>query len=237
MTLKVNITKEQHGELEETIQALYSQDGDNYKLNVDIPKQDDSELKGLKEKVNELLAEKKKEQEKRTAAEEAAEKERLEKAQKEGDHATLLEAKDKELESMKQDNDKLRKDFDSYVKNQQQKGLEAEALKRASLISSGFNQQILAEQMLKSMSSVDDQIVNIGADGKPTGETQEKFITRFKEDGKYSSLIDATKANGGGATGGSGGGATKPFNQMSADERTELFKKNPALYNKLKNET
>lgn len=85
---KYLLTKEEFDALTDEQKALYKESGGNYQLQIEgMPEIPD--VSGLQKKVDELLSEKKSEQEKRRQAEEAAKKAAEDQARKNGDIESL----------------------------------------------------------------------------------------------------------------------------------------------------
>ena len=98
--LKFKLTKEEFDKLEDSQKSIYAEAGEGYQLAIEGA----PDVSGLEKKVNELLGEKKTEQEKRRLAEEEAKKAAEEQARKKGDLDTLekswaekLSTREKEL--------------------------------------------------------------------------------------------------------------------------------------------
>lgn len=74
----------------------------------------------------------------------------------------------------------------------------------------------------------------LGADGKPSALTLEEFKTELRADKRYAPIIIGSKASGGGANGAQGGGLPdgKKPQDMTSEERVELYKRDPAAFQK-----
>ena len=101
MAIEYTLDKDAFTSLDESVQGLYKQDGDNFVLSVSgMPEQEDTS--GLKRKVEELLGEKKTAQQKAKEAEEAAVAAAIEKAKSEQDYKSLYESSEAERKKSEQ---------------------------------------------------------------------------------------------------------------------------------------
>jgi hypothetical protein len=66
------------------------------------------------------------------------------------------------------------------------------------------------------------------------GSSIEEWVKVWKESDEGKALRLAPVNTGGGSKGGKRGVNTKPWSDMSLDERAKLFKENPEAYRKLK---
>lgn len=101
MPLKYQLTAEEYAQLDEAKQAFYALQGEVYICQIDgLPRPED--VSGLKRQRDELLAEKKAEQERRRHAKEQARIEADERARAEGNYQQLFESSQAELERERQ---------------------------------------------------------------------------------------------------------------------------------------
>lgn len=85
------------------------------------------------------------------------------------------------------------------------------------------------------MTSFDgDKVVTnfIGTDGGVVTTDPEQYRKYLREHKAFSHLLRANAASGGGALGGRDGGAGPHFSEMNEQERSALFKSNPAEFNR-----
>lgn len=71
-------------------------------------------------------------------------------------------------------------------------------------------------------------------DGKPSALSLEDLEKEMLQTAAFAPILIGTQANGAGGGSGSGGGASKKFSDLSEPERRDLYRKNPAEYNRLK---
>ena len=223
--LKFKISKEDFEQLDESTQGLYEQKGEDYQLKVEgVPQGED--VSGLKNKISELMNETKAEREKRQALEKAQEEAEAERQKEKGEFKTLYEKTLSELEKERNDAVKFRQTI-------QQKEMESLARSIASKLTTDEKRaKILMQETL--------QFVKYGEDGayiEKGGIPVEKdaIVAQLRED--YPFLVGASVGKGGGASGSGGsGGATKPFAEMSGGELKALKDKDPATYERLRDE-
>lgn len=215
--LKRKITKETYDELPEAVKSEYKQQGDSYVLDVE-----DDDLNGLRKKVDELLDEKKKAQQKAREAEEAA-------AKKSGD-VEALEAswkmKHKEVE------DQMRSQLDATQGVIRSLTIEATASRIASeLAVQGSSKALLPHVISRLDLEMVDGKPNVrvlDSQGRPTALTVEDLSKEIAADAALAPIIASSRASGGGASGGSrSGGSGKALKDMSDAERTEFFRRDP----------
>ncbi|GME31076.1 MULTISPECIES: hypothetical protein [unclassified Pantoea] len=148
MTLKYQLTAEEFAQLDEAKQALYVQQGEVYLLQVDgIPQED---VSGLKRQRDELLAEKKAEQERRRAAEEQAQREADERARAEGNYQQLFESSQAELDRERSSLVELRRSIE-------QRDINLAATRVATAIADGSNAEILTEFIARRLKVAEGQ--------------------------------------------------------------------------------
>lgn len=70
-------------------------------------------------------------------------------------------------------------------------------------------------------------------DGGLSALTLEELEKEVVANPEFAPIIIGSKATGGGANGGKGGGATKKLSEMGDAERTELYKADPAAFNRM----
>lgn len=91
-----------------------------------------------------------------------------------------------------------------------------------------------------ALEEVDGQlsISVLGTDGKPSANSIEDLRKELLSNKAYAPILIGSKANGGGATGGSGrgGASSKKFGDMTEQERTQFFKDDPEGFRKANEE-
>lgn len=210
--------------LDDSIKEMYEQKGDKYQLKVDgVP-----DVGGLKAKVDELLAEKKAEADKRKQAEEEARIAREEKARKEGDYKSLAESYEQKLN-----------DLQAQIKERDERAAKSEiertAMALAADLAEGPNQKILSRFLADRLRYEDGAVKVTDKDGKLTISTIDQLKEEFRTSGDFASLVIGSKASGGGASGQHhGGGAAKKFSDMNEQERVALYRQDPAEYARLR---
>nr|WP_237544153.1 hypothetical protein [Pseudomonas syringae]MBL3836821.1 hypothetical protein [Pseudomonas syringae pv. theae] len=115
----------------------------------------------------------------------------------------------------------------------ERRDLSSAASKVATGIADGENAEILAEFIQRRLKVVEGQVKVTDAQGNLTIATLDDLAKEFELTPRYAALVRGTQANGGGATGGKGGGATKTWDQMTGMERVELRRTNPAEHARL----
>lgn len=234
--MQYKINEDDFGRLSEDLQKEYTQDGDNYVLNIegdDAPTM--SRLADL-EKKRGIEAEHRKNAEKREK--EAA------------DRAAQLQ---KDLEGAKGDESKIeqvRKDYqaqldklkDERAKEQQEfkdREKKEEIRKVAEKISQKFTvPDIMVDQIAQGLNAreVDGKFVvhPVDTDGKESLETVADYEKRILDKPEWKAIIKVDSGSGGGASGNRGGGASgKKWSEMSGEDQVKLRKTNPERANVL----
>ncbi|MCT8948408.1 hypothetical protein [Pseudomonas iridis] len=225
--MKYKISKAEYEALDAAMQALYKAMGDEFVLSVEGFPTGSDDLEGLRNQVQTLLTEKKEEKRKRDAAE--AEQRRLqeESQRANGEYEQLYTSSQQALE---QERTRLAE----LTANIERRDLTSAASKVSSSIADGENAEILAEFVQRRLKIVEGQVKVTDASGNLTIATLEDLAKEFQQAPRYASLVRGTQANGGGAAGGKGGGATKTWDQMTGMERVELRRTNPAEHARMK---
>ncbi|MGN8346356.1 hypothetical protein ACLEJQ_22405 [Pseudomonas sp. SMV71] len=232
--MKYLIDKAAYDALEPSMQAFYKAQGENYVLAVEgLPAPED--VSGLKAKNDELLAELRANKTKAREAEEAARLAAEEAARKSGDtealdrswqekHTAALAEKEGTLSALQAQVHALT--------------VGATAARVAGELavqgSAAVLQQIIEPRLSMELREGKPTVVVLDADRRPTALTVEEFKTQLFNDAALAPLIASSRASGGGATGGKGGGAAKTWNQLTGMERVELRRTNPAEHARLK---
>ncbi|WP_282352179.1 hypothetical protein [Pseudomonas sp. PS01303] len=225
--MKYKISKAEYEALDAAMQALYKAMGDDFVLVVEGLPTGSDDLEGLRNQVQTLLTEKKEEKRKRDAAE--AEQRRLqeESQRANGEYEQLYTSSQQALE---QERTRLAE----LTANIERRDLTSAASKVSSSIADGENAEILAEFVQRRLKIVEGQVKVTDASGNLTIASLEDLAKEFQQAPRYAALVRGTQANGGGAAGGKGGGATKTWDQMTGMERVELRRTNPAEHARMK---
>lgn len=185
----------------------------------------EQETSGLKTKIDELLGEKKSlsQKAKEDEAARALERERI--AKESNDFKSLFESSEAKRAE-------LERAVSGFEKANRDREIGGTANKLANELASGHNVGIM-ETMIKSRLGVGDdgKVQVLSEDGSPTVSTIEDLKKEFVASGRFDSLIDATKATGGGAAkpkaGGAGTGGKK-VTEMTRAEKLEYFRNKKA---------
>lgn len=238
MSIKLTLTTEEHAALSDELKALYTADGDNFKLGVD-GLEDTGALKRAKDREAQNAKE----------AKERAEVAEAKLAEIEAREADL----DKDSKRKKGDIDALEKSWKETADKREKAALDkVEAMK-------GQMQKLLVGNVAQSIASelftVPEAMVDfvskrlsaefdgdtpstrvLDANGHPSAATLEDFRKELLDNPKLQGILVASKSSGGGAGNGGGsgsGGSTKKLADMSDAERIELHKTNPTVFNQL----
>lgn len=194
--------------LDDAVKSFYEEKDGKFRLKVDgVP-----DVSGLKNKVDQLLTEKKEADRKAKEAAEAAEAERQAALAKSGDIDALRQSYEAKLTKREKELMEQLTGLQSQVHGLTV-GQTAMAV-AVELAMDGSSDVLLphVKQRL-SMEIVDGQAVTRVLDkaGKPSAMTIEELKTEFAANPAFAPIIKASKAAGGGASGGnnSGGGAPK----------------------------
>ena len=214
MALKFEITAEQHAELDEAQQGLYSQHGDGYRLQVEGIDPAD-ELKEALRKEREQRAEAKRQLQEFESEAERKERERMEK-QQEWEQLSKTERERAE---------KLQTQLDDLTRRDAERQREETAVGITSKLSRDTARETLLRKEAKQFIHHTPEGVKING---PDGEAwdNEKLAEYLRQ--TYPFLVDGNQSSGGGATGNAGGGAArKPLKDMSQSERAEFKASDP----------
>lgn len=218
--LKYQITSEEFAQLEEAQKGLYTQNGGVYQLSVEGMPQAD--VDGLKRQRDELLAEKKAEQEKRRQAELEAQQKERERLEAEGNYKQLFESSQTATAEWQEKYQNLQKQIE-------QGNISQAASKAAMSIADGENADILSEFISRRLKVVEGQVRVTDADGNLTVSSIEQLAEEFKNTPRYASLVRGSGASGGGAANFRGGAMKEP-KDMTQQEREEFSKRDPQGY-------
>mgnify|MGYP003112303412 CR=1 FL=1 len=222
--------------LDDSVKALYTEKDGKYVLGIEgLPDTSEYETRigEMDAKINELLGEKKKTQQKAKEAEEAARKAAEEAARKSGDVETLEKSLN---ESWSEKYGKL--ENDSKTKIETMTGtinrllVDSVAQKMASELSLDGSADVLVPHIKQRLKAIerdgDYQTAILTKDGKPSALNFDDLKNEFANNPAFKPVIASTKANGGGAGGGGGGGAADKrisradFNNLSPVEQSNF---------------
>lgn len=224
--MKYLIDKAAYDALEPSLQAFYKAQGEDYVLAVEGLPAGGGDLEGLKRQNQVLLDEAKEAKRLKREADEKLAKEQLDAAKAKGDFEQLYASSEQALAIE-------RARLVELTTSIERQGIAAAASKIATGIADGENAEILAEFVERRLKIVEGQVKVTDAAGNLTIASLDDLAKEFQQAPRYASLVRGTQANGGGAAGGKGGGATKQLHEMSDADRIKLSNENPTLFNQL----
>lgn len=186
----------------------------------DVQRMIEEQTSGLKNKVDELLGEKKSASQKAKDAEERAQREAEERAKQQNDFKSLYESSEKTRLDYEQK-------YQELHNNILREKIESESMKIASDLADGNNAVLLSDFIKRRVTFSDDGVIVLDEKGQPTVSTVEDLKKDFQKSGLYDALLRQSKANGGGATGANRGGASiggGDLSKMSKQEKLEYFR-------------
>ncbi len=241
MALKKILSQEDYDKLDNPTKILYDKKDDD-KYHLDLEKDDAAELRRAKD--HEVEARKKAEGELATTtaalkvftdAEEANKKKKADAKddglKKAGDVEALEASWQAKLNKQTEESDKVIASLKSAYT------LDVVDARAKTLASAVSESPELLLPHIRSRFSVDftgdAPVVRIlDEEGKISALTSEDLQKEVVNDKRYAAIITGSKASGGGAKGGDGGGATKKFGEMNAVERKTLRDENPGEYDR-----
>lgn len=180
----------------------------------------EKETAGLKAKVDELLGEKKTVAQKAKEESERFAKAEQERAKAENDFKSLFESS----EAKRSEVETRYNELNSKIKAEK---IENTSIKLATEMASGANAELLSEFIGRRLDiNEGGDLVVLDDKGNPTVSTIKDLQKEFGASGKFDSLLDATKATGGGAakpTTGRAGAGNKKLSDMNRAEKLEYF--------------
>lgn len=228
MALKFEITKEEFEALEEGQQALYSEHGDGYRLQVEGIDPAD-ELKEALRKEREERAEAKRKLQEFESEAEKRERERLEKQQ---EWEKLSKTERERAEKLDKELAELRDKVANSERTATAEGIVAGLIDKEA--TGGVQRYgLLKKEAMQFIAHTPEGVKINGPDGEAWDAKQlGKYLTE-----QYPFLVDGSKASGGGAPGGKGGGAvTKKFSEHTGAELKALKEQDPEAYKRLRDE-
>lgn len=223
MALKYKITKDEFDALDEGQQALYTESGEGYQLQVEGI-DDAAELKeALRKEREERAAAKKRLQEFETEAEKR-ERERLEKNQ---EWEQLTKTERERAEKLERELSEMKDTIANEKRNASAQQVVSELTRDTA------RARLLQKEAMQFITHTPEGVKINGPDGDAWDS--QKLSDYLKE--AYPFLVDGSGATGGGATGGKkNGGAVKKFNEYTGAELSEIRKTDPAQYDRLKSD-
>lgn len=217
--------------VDESVRAFYTEKEGKYVLGIEgLPQPED--VSGLKSKVEELLAEKKSEADKRKAAEEQARLEREEALRKSGNVEELEKSWSEKYSRREAE---LAGQLESERNTLQGQIRDLTVGRTATEIATTLAIPGSAKALLPHIErrlSVEQRdgkptVVVLDQAGKLSATTLEELKSEFTKDPAFGPLIAGSKASGGGAGGaGNGGGAALKRSEMSSVAKREFITAN-----------
>jgi predicted nucleic acid-binding Zn-ribbon protein len=186
------------------------------------------ETTGLKNKVDELLAEKKKVQQEREEARMRAKQEAEDKAAKENDYKQLFESQKQEADTLRSTIEKMNNDI-----KQQKIGTQAAKL-AAQLTKDTQRAQLLQKEISQRLTLVDNELRVTDESGQLTVSSLDDLANSIRT--AYPFLVDGSQASGGGAVKAQGGAEARKevsraaFDKMDQRQRSEFFKSGGKIF-------
>ena len=207
MALQFKLDAESFETLDEGLKENYKQEGNVYLLDVDGI--DNSDVSGLKAKVEQLLSEKKETVRKAAEQAEAARLESDKKAQKAGDFEQLYN-------SQKEEAERFKSEMESMKKNAIQINIQGEAQRLAgALTNDSARGKLLAKEFAARLAHTEEGIRVTDETGNLTVSSIEELANKIKNDFPF--LIDGSQSSGGAAIG-SKSGALRSQKQATRSE-------------------
>jgi len=229
MALKARITKEEHEALSDALKSEYKAQGDAFVLDVD-----DSDFAAEMRRARDR--EKQRADEAQRLADERAERLReLEgnDARKRGDidaiEKSWKEKLDKETRERDEANTKLRERLERQMIDSAVNSVASEIFIKPSRDARLIRDRIYVDH------NGDEPVLRIrDKDGKPSALTLADLKKETLDNDEYADILVGSKATGsGGAGGNKGGGAAKQPSEYTEQERTELYRRDPAEFRRL----
>ena len=219
--------------IDESLQGLYEQTDTGYQLKVTgIPEPEKEDLSGLKNKVDELLREKKAASQKAREAAEEADAARLEAAKKGNDTEALDKSWQEKFNAREVE---LKKELDELSGTLVKLTSGQTATKIAAEIAVQGSADVLLPHLERRLRTEfrdgSPVTVVLDKDGKPSAMSVDELKAEFQNSVAFAPLIVGTKANGAGRTGGnesSGAGVNEvsrsEFDRMNQAQRANFAK-------------
>ena len=205
--------------IDESLQGLYEQTDTGYQLKVTgIPEPEKEDLSGLKNKVDELLREKKAASQKAREAAEEAEAARLEAAKKGNDTEALDKSWQEKFNAREVE---LKKELEELSGTLVKLTSGQTATKIAAEIAVQGSADVLLPHLERRLRTEfrdgSPVTVVLDKDGKPSAMSVDELKAEFQNSAAFAPLIVGTKANGAGRTGGNESSGAR-VNEISRSE-------------------
>lgn len=215
--------------LSEEVKAHYQEKDGVFVLDAEgFPAGED--VTGLKNKVEELLREKKAEADARRDEEEKRRQAEEDAAKEKGDFEALSKSYLEKIQSLESKISEMEKETET-------KEIQRQAMVIASEISSGHNQEILSTFIESRLRMDGDDLKVTDEKGNLTISTIDQLKEEFKTNPKFGALVDGPKGSGSGASENNGtGGAGKKYSELTEGEKKHLYETDREEFNRLKAE-
>lgn len=229
--MKFKITKDEYDALSDELKALYKSSADGYQLSVEgMPEGEDTT--GLKNKINELMDEKK------SVSRELQ------------DLQAKIEANSRQKAEDDKDIDSLKASFQAQIDELQgelnRRDEDARKSKEKSIVTelaselAGQNAALIAPHIAKRIRVDDGKVIVTDDNGGATISTLDHLKDEFRKNPLYAPVLSGSGASGSGANGSNGGAGgrdpNKKFNDYSAAELSAIRKENPEEYKRLRDD-
>lgn len=207
--------------------TMYQEKDGAFYLQVEgMPQGED--VTGLKNKLDQLLNEKKQASDLAKSEAEKARQAQEDAAKEKGDFEALANSYKEKIASLENEKKEL-----SEISAKKEIARQASLI--AADLSEGPNQEILSTFIEQRLRLEGDELKVTDDKGNLTISTVDQLKEEFKTNPKFGALVIASKASGGGAHGANnGGGAAKKWNDYTSAELVEIKRKDPEAYNRLK---
>lgn len=230
MALKHKITKEEFDALSDVLKAEYKGDGAGYVLDTDYVPEDVAPLRSAHERVKEENRRLKEEQRERDRLTEERIREELRTS---GNTAELEKRLKEERETlratMQQDVDRRTQQLSRVLVHDRAQALARELSGDAWMV-------ILPHIQSRLTADLDSEVPAckvVASDGQPSTLSIDDLKKEFLNNPAFASIIVGVNSSGGGAGRNKSGDAGKKPEQYTDQERVDLYKSNPAEYNRL----
>ena len=173
------------------------------------------EFEAVKAKKDELLTEAKRAKNAKREAEEAARQAEMDKAHASKDFEQLFKSSEAEREKTHAELEALR----TGIANEK---VSNEAMKISSTLAEGTNVDLLADFVKRRLKYAEGEIKVVNQKGELTVSTTEDLAKEFQNDARYAALLKGNQSSGGGANGGTNGGAGKTLTRAEFEALDHL---------------
>lgn len=177
-----------------------------------------TEHAAMQTKMDELLGETKLAKTAKREADEAARLAKEDKARKDGDFEQLFNSSEEKNKTTQTELDTLRSGIATEKRNNS-------AMKLAGELAEGVNAELLSEFIAPRLKYTDEGVKILDSNGQLTVSTLDDLKAEFQGSSRFASLLKGNQAAGGGATGGSGSGATSKTLSRTEFEALSPMKK------------